>query len=131
MTRRHKLVLYGSLGLLGASLIIPGVMVMLSLEVSHGGLFAEPPDGSNQLRALYGMMTGVGVVALWACLDLKQAHSLVTSLGIIMALGGVARCYSILVDGVPGLMTLLYLGVELLLAAIFLLWPPSKSYQSD
>ena len=124
MTQIHKLVLYGLLVLLSISLIIPGVMVMFNQQASHPGLLVQTLDGSNQLRALYGMMTGIGLIALWACFQLERSRPLVMALGIIMALQVVARLYSMVVDGWPGLMTLSYLGVELLLAAVFLLWPP-------
>jgi hypothetical protein len=36
----------------------------------------------------------------------------------------VARLYSLLIDGPPGSTTLTYLAAEVLLAAVFLFWPP-------
>jgi Domain of unknown function (DUF4345) len=125
LTKIHKLILYGSLVLLSISLIIPGVMLMFNQQLGHPGLMVQTLDGRNQLRALYGMMTGIGLIALWACFQLERSRSLVMALGIIMALLVVARLYSIVVDGRPGLVTLSYLGVELLLTAVFLIWPPT------
>ena len=44
--------------------------------------------------------------------------------GVIMAILVIARVYSILVDGVPGMVSLVYLVTELSFAIVFLLWPP-------
>ncbi len=81
-------------------------------------------DAKNQFRALHGMMAGLGILALWACLDIEGARALVMGLGVIMATLVVARGYSIIVDGMPGTMSMVYLVVELTLALVFLLWPP-------
>lgn len=70
MTIIHKLILYGLLGLLGASLVIPGLIEMLKQQPGIPGLAPVTPDAKNQFRALNGMMVGVGIIALWACLDL-------------------------------------------------------------
>ena len=81
-------------------------------------------DARNQFRALHGMMAGLGILALWACLDIEGSRNLVLGLGVIMAMLVVARGYSIVVDGMPGTMSMVYLAAELTLALVFLLWPP-------
>lgn len=120
----HKIVLYGLLGVVGISLLIPGLMALLKLEPGNQGLMLFSTDAKNQFRALYAMMAGVGVLALWACMDLEGARTLVLSLGIIMTLTAFARCYSIFVDGVPSATSQRYLFTETVLALVFLLWPP-------
>ncbi len=124
MTPAHALTLYVLLGLLGFSLIIPGLMGMFRLSAGNKWLFAETVDAQNHLRALNGMMTAVGIVALWACWDITGARGIVIGLGIVMAALVVARLYSMVIDGLPGGLTILYLVVEVLLATVFLAWPP-------
>jgi hypothetical protein len=70
------------------------------------------------------MMAALGMVALWACWDLENARGQVLALGLVMAVLVVNRLYSWLLDGPPGPHTVIYLGLEALLAAVFLGWPP-------
>jgi len=120
----HKLVLYGLLGFLGLSLVIPGVVGALRPGEGRSWLVAESVDARNHLRALNAMMVGLGLIAGWACLDLERARALVLALGLVMALLVVARLYALVVDGPPGPMTLVYLAAEAVMAAVFLAWPP-------
>tara|TARA_R110001583_G_scaffold98012_2_gene242895 strand:- start:4562 stop:4942 length:381 start_codon:yes stop_codon:yes gene_type:complete len=120
----HKIVLYGLLGLVGISLLIPGLMELLKLEPGNPGFMLISADAKNQFRALYAMMAGVGIMSLWACMDLESARKLVLSLGVIMAITVCARGYSIFVDGMPRAISQLYLFIETVFALVFLLWPP-------
>ncbi len=124
MSTRHKLLLRGLLGFLGISLVVPGVVELFAVLPGNADLMPIGTDGKNQYRALHGMMAGLGVLALWACFDIVHARALVQGLGLIMALLVAARAFSIVVDGVPGPASLLYLLTELTLAIIFLRWPP-------
>ena len=124
MTPAHALTLYFFLGLLGVSLIIPGLMGVFRLSEGSKWLFAETVDARNHLRALNGMMTALGLVALWACWDITEARGLVIVLGLVMVALVIARIYSMVIDGLPGGLTMLYLIVEVLMATIFLTWPP-------
>lgn len=124
MTLAHKVVLWGLLGFLGLSLLVPGVMNVLRKDEGTAWLIAETVDAKNHLRALNAMMAAVGAVALWACWDLERARLAVIGLGVVMAALVAARAYSILVDGMPGPTTLVYLAVEATMAAVFLAWPP-------
>lgn len=120
----HLGVLYALLGLLGVSLIGPGLSGLFRPGVGRTWLIAEETDARSHLRGLNAMMAGVGMVALWACWDLANSRTLVLALGVLMAAMVVARLYSLLLDGPPGGATLCYLAVEAALAAVFLLWPP-------
>jgi hypothetical protein len=124
MTLVHKLVLWGLLGFLGVSLLVPGVMNMVRRDEGTVWLIAETVDAKNHLRALNAMMAALGAVALWACWDLERARLAVLGLGVVMAALVVARIYSMVVDGVPGPMTMVYLACEAVMAAVFLAWPP-------
>ena len=124
MTPAHALTLYVLLGLLGLSLIIPGLMGMFRLSEGNKWLFAETVDAKNHLRALNGMMTAVGIIALWACWDITGARGIIIGLGIVMVALVAARLYSMVIDGLPGGLTIMYLAVEVLLATVFLAWPP-------
>lgn len=126
MTTLHKLVLYGLLGLLGFSLLLPGLMGIYKSGTGGLWLLADSVDARNHLRALNGMMAALGLMALWACGDLAHARQLVLALGMVMVMLVVSRLYSLLVDGMPGPTTLLYLVVEGLMAIVFLAWPPPK-----
>ena len=124
MSLLHKLLLYSSLGFVGISLVIPGLIEIIKTQPGSPGLVPETMDAKNQFRALNGMMTGIGLMALAACIELEKARFLVLALGGILLLVFAARMYSIIIDGNPGLMTIVYATVELLLALIFLMWPP-------
>ena len=124
MVLLHKLVLYGLLGFLGISLLLPGLMELFKIQPGGSDLVLTNTDARNQFRALHGMMAGLGILAFWACLDIEGSRNLVLGLGVIMAMLVMARGYSIVVDGMPGTMSMVYLVVELILALFFLLWPP-------
>jgi len=124
MTLAHKIVLLGLLGLLGVSLLVPGVMNVVRKGEGTVWLVAETIDAKNHLRALNAMMAALGAIALWACWDLERARLAVIGLGVVMAALVLARVYSIAVDGWPGPTTLIYLAIESAMAAVFLVWPP-------
>ncbi len=124
MTLIHKIVLYSLLGFLGVSLVFPGLMELFKAPPGGAGHSLSTTDARNQFRALHGMMAGLGIIAFWACWDLASSRSLVLGLGVIMSMLVIARGYSILMDGIPGAMSLVYLAAELVLALVFLLWPP-------
>ena len=126
MTILHKLVLLASLGFLGVSLVLPGLIEMFKLQPGSPGLIPETVNAKNQLRALNGLMTGLGFLALWACVDLERSRILVLALGGILLLVVIARLYSFFIDGPPGLMTWVYVIIEFLLAVIFIIWPPGE-----
>ncbi len=124
MSTVHMAVLYSLLGLLGLSLIGPGLSGAFRPGIGRTWLIAEAPDARNHLRGLNAMMAALGMIALWACWDIENARSLVLALGLVMAVLILTRLYSLLVDGPPGSTTLVYLGVETLLCGVFLGWPP-------
>lgn len=124
MNAAHMAVLYAFLGLLGLSLIGPGLSGAFKPGIGRIWLIAESAEAKSHLRGLNAMMAALGMIALWACWDLENSRLLVIALGLVMALLIVARLYSLLVDGPPGGTTLTYLAVEVLLCAVFLIWPP-------
>ncbi len=70
------------------------------------------------------MLAGLGAVALISCIDLVRFRHMITALGLAMALVVVARTYSLIVDGSPGGMFLLYPAVEAVMGVVFLAWVP-------
>lgn len=124
MTLTHKIVLYGALGLLGLGLVIPGLLELLRAKTGSSFLVAENTEARNHLRALHGMMAGMGAAALLVCLNLEAMRWPVIGLGIIMAGVVSGRVYSIVIDGNPGATSLFYLATDVGFAALFLLWPP-------
>ena len=124
MSAGHMAVLYSLLVLLGLSLIGPGLAGAFRPRVGLTWLIAEATDAKSHLRGLNAMMAALGMVALWACWDLENARGQVLALGLVMAVLVVTRLYSLLLDGPPGSHTLIYLGLEALLAGVFLGWPP-------
>jgi len=124
MSMAHRVILSACLGVLGLSLLVPGLLNVLRPGTGTPGLVATNADAANHVRALNGMMAAVGAGALWACLDLPRARQLIVALGVLMAALVLARAYSIATDGMPGLATRLYLIVELLFGLVFLGWAP-------
>ena len=126
MTLAHQLVLYAALAVLAVSLVVPGLIGVFKPGIGRTWLVAETVDASNHLRALNAMMAALGAVALYACWEIERSRLLVLALGAVMAALVVARITSLIVDGRPGIWTLVYLAVELVLAALFLGWPPPR-----
>jgi len=124
MTTIHKSVLYIALNFLGGNLLIFGLISAFSPEFEPSTLTMQL-EAKNQLRALNGMMAAVGAISLWCCFDLENKRQLVRVLGLILFITGLARTYSLLVDGMPGFLTSIYLVIEFILALLFLLWPPN------
>ncbi|MEN8180509.1 MAG: DUF4345 domain-containing protein [Pseudomonadota bacterium] len=125
MNRFHKSILCGVLIFLGVSLVVPGLIEMFKSDYSFSPTGKITVDVRNQHRALHGMMVGLGLLAFTACFDIEKARNLVLWLGATMALLVIARLYSLMVDGIPGTTTLIYLFIETVLAMIFLLFPPA------
>ena len=125
MTICHRLVLYGLLGLVGLGLAVPGLVGIFKSGVGQSSLASASLEGKNQLRAVNAMMAALGVIAFWACLDLVRFRYLVTALGIVMLLVVMARVYSLIVDGLPRPTFFVYLSVEAVAGAVFLLWAPA------
>jgi hypothetical protein len=124
MTFFHRMTLYGLLGLLAISLVIPGLTELFRATSGQTGLVAASLDARSQLRAFNGMMLGLGLMALWSLIDLQNARRLVLALGVVLLPVIIGRIYALFVDGMPGPMTWTYLGIEMVMAAVFLIWPP-------
>lgn len=123
MRKVHKLILTVLLICFGLSLLIPGIVEMLSLELVTSDV--ESISQTNQRRALHGMMAGLGLLSCMACFRLAQARVLVMGIGFTLVLVVTGRLYSLIIDGMPDKATLFYLVIETLLALIFLLLPPT------
>jgi hypothetical protein len=126
MTILHRVTLYGLLGILGISLVVPGIIELFRSGSGKTGLVAESLDAANQLRAFNGMMVGLGLIALWCLFDLENARMRVLALGVVLLPVIVGRIYAMVVDGVPGIMTWTYLCIEIVMAAVFLTLPPPR-----
>ncbi len=117
-------VLYCLLVLLGIGLLGPGLAGVFQIKIGRTWLIADATDARSHLRGLNATMAAVGMLALWACWDLERSRMLVLALGVVMAAVVVSRLYSLLVDGLPGATSLIYLAIEALLGGVFLAWPP-------
>ena len=128
MGRFHKLILLALLLFLSINLVIPGIMEMFHIEQSASVIEGISIDHRNQHRALNAMMVGLGILALLACIRLDRARTLVVGIGITLALVAMGRVYSLIFDGIPGTMSLLYLLIETALAVVFLTLPPPANH---
>ena len=122
MQNKHKWLLVVLLMLFGLSLLVPGAIAMFHPEPA--GLNTQTAAQANQFRALHGMMAGLGVMACLACYRIERERTLVMGIGFTLALVVAARIYSLLSEGLPDWPTLFYLAIELILALIFLRYPP-------
>ncbi|WP_207061351.1 DUF4345 domain-containing protein [Motiliproteus sp. SC1-56] len=125
MRRWHRRLLRLGLLLLGLSLVQPGLLGVLFPVDYGGGLLAPDATALGHLRGLNGMMAGLGLAALWCAWRLPRAGIL--ALGGLLALVVLARLVGWAVDGTPDTASRLYLGVEVVLSVLFLLWPPPVS----
>jgi len=126
VTPLHKYTLAFLLLFLGLSLIIPGMMNMLRPSMSGDVIIAESISGKNHLRAVNAMIASIGILAIWACIDIAHSRQLVIGLGIVLLFLAAARTYSIIIDGIPSYSLIIYLIIESLMAILFILWPPPK-----
>ncbi|MCG8427587.1 MAG: DUF4345 family protein, partial [Chromatiales bacterium] len=85
MTPFHKMILCGLLLFLGISLLFPGGIELFRLQAGIPGLEPAGIDALNHFRTLHGMMTGLGIVALWACWNIEQSPELLLGLAVIIA----------------------------------------------
>ncbi|MCU7873134.1 MAG: DUF4345 domain-containing protein [Candidatus Thiodiazotropha sp. (ex Lucinoma borealis)] len=129
MRKLHKLILTVLLICFGLSLLIPGIVEMLSLGLVTSDV--ESISQTNQRRALHGMMAGLGLLSCMACFRLAQARVLVMGIGFTLVLVVTGRLYSLIIDGMPDKATLFYLVIETLLALIFLLLPPTGTAKRE
>jgi hypothetical protein len=118
--------LYALLAIFGISLLIPGLIELFRSSSAKTWLIAESPDAVNQLRAYHGMMLGLGLIAFWCLFDLQHARLLVLALGVVLLPVIIGRVYAVISDGVPGIMTWVYLCIEIVMAATFLAFPPPR-----
>jgi hypothetical protein len=131
MTKFNRVVLHGLLGLLGVDLLISGLMGVFAPATGDSRLVAQSVEARNQLRAFYGMMASLGALALRSCFDLVRFRHVIGALGVVMALVVAARTYSLIVDGRPGGMFLLYLAAEALMGVVFLAWAPRSTFSGS
>lgn len=126
MTPAHKYTLWLLLGFLGLSLVIPGLINMLRPSMEGDVVYTDSISGRNHLRALNAMIAAVGVLAIGACFDINHSRRLVMALGLILLFIVLARAYSLFIDGMPSFSIIVYLLFELIMALVFLLWPPPQ-----
>jgi uncharacterized membrane protein len=93
------------------------------------GLIGQHVDAINQLRAYNAMVAAVGFISGIAIFNIEQNRNLILVLAIIMTFLALSRLISVLIDGVPGSLILIYMGVESLIAVMLLVFMPPKSLQ--
>jgi len=126
MPRGHKLILYVTLGLLCLSLLLPGLWEVFRSTPGHPHLLAQNMDALNQLRAYNGMVAAVGLLSAMAIFNIERNRTLILTLALIMLFLTIARVISVLIDGIPGLWTLIYIVMEGLIALILFVFRPPK-----
>ena len=123
----HKLILYITLGFLCLSLMLPGLWEVLRSTPNQSGLVAQHVDALHQLRAYNGMVAAVGFISGITIFNLERNRDLIIVLAMIMLFLATSRTISLFFDGVPGLLTLVYILTEILIAMIlFVFLPPNK-----
>lgn len=81
-----------------------------------------PSALDSHLRYLSGLLLGLGGVAIWCAADLPARGGAFTILCAVVALGGLARLFGLLVAGPPPWPHLLALGMELGVTPALWLW---------
>ncbi|RMF15086.1 MAG: DUF4345 domain-containing protein [Gammaproteobacteria bacterium] len=120
----HHALLMTCLIILALSCMTQALWEIFHRGHSATGLASPSPTARNQLRAYNGMLLGIGILAIWASVNLDQARQLVQALGVVLLPSALARLISFRIDGAPHWSSRLYYGVELGMGLIFLLWPP-------
>lgn len=106
-------------GLQIAMVVVAAVPLVLGLMNLMGGAGAfVPPEHinanlDNMLRFYAVWFTAVFFLTLWCVLNLDIAGPVMRIMFIVMALGGVARLYSITQVGIPDVPMLIAAGVEI------------------
>jgi len=127
MPLSHKVILYVTLSFLCISLMGPGLWEIFRNTPGSPGLMAQHVDALNQLRAYNGMLTAIGLMSGLAIIKVERNRTLVFTLAIILIFLAFSRIVSILIDGIPGIMTLTYLVMEVLIAVILLVFMPHSA----
>jgi len=105
----------------------PGLWEIFRNTPGSPGLMAQHVDALNQLRAYNGMLTAIGLMSGLAIIKVERNRTLVFTLAIILIFLAFSRIVSILIDGIPGIMTLTYLVMEVLIAVILLVFMPHSA----
>jgi len=127
MPLSHKLILYVTLGSLCLSLIVPGLWEVFRDNPGSPGLIAQHVDALNQLRAYNGMITAIGFMSGVAIINIERNRTLILILATLLLFLALSRLISLLLDGLPGLVTLTYLVMEVLISVILFVFVPPKS----
>jgi len=126
MSLGQKLILYATLGLLCLSLLLPGLWEVFRSSPGHPHLLAQHVDALNQLRAYNGMVAAVGLLSGIAIFNIESNRTLILTLAFILIFLTISRLISVLIDGMPGLWTLIYIVIESLIALILFVFRPPK-----
>jgi len=127
MPLSHKRILYVTLAFLCLSLMVPGLWEVFRHNPGSPGLIAQHVDALNQLRAYNGMMTAVGFMSGVAIINMERNRTLILVLATLLLFLALSRLISLLLDGLPGLVTLTYLIMEVLISVILFVFMPPKS----
>jgi len=107
--------------------MVPGLWEVFRHNPGSPGLIAQHVDALNQLRAYNGMMTAVGFMSGVAIINMERNRTLILVLATLLLFLALSRLISLLLDGLPGLVTLTYLIMEVLISVILFVFMPPKS----
>ncbi|MEH3119033.1 MAG: DUF4345 domain-containing protein [Methylorubrum populi] len=108
-----------------AAAVIPVVAglygVLFGIDGIGGGTSVNVSADSH-VRYLSGLLTGVGILFLTCVPGIEGKTTLFRFLTLVVVLGGLARLLGLYLTGVPSLIMLAALAVELGLAPLLCLW---------
>ena len=81
-----------------------------------------PPDLDSHMRYLSGLLLGIGLAFIACVPRIERSGMLFRALGLIVAVGGLARAVSLAQVGAPGLEHRLALAMELGATPLLVLW---------
>jgi len=109
--------------------MMPGLWEVFRINPGSPGLIAQHVDALNQLRAYNGMVTAVGFMSGITMYKIERNRTLILVLAIMVLFLALSRLISLLIDGIPGSVTLTYLVIEVLISVILFVFMPPKNIQ--
>lgn len=98
----------------------PGAEVLLGATLSESSLADPVLDSQNRFYGVSFMIYGA---LFWLCAtDLKKYAPVFQITCVFFLLGGLARCVSLLVAGMPSLPVLVLMAIEIILGPLLLWW---------
>lgn len=128
---RERQVLQRVVALVALVPVVSGLYGVLFGLTGLGSGSLVDVSADSHFRYLSGLHLGIGIL-FWACVpDIESKTSLFRFLTLVVALGGLARLLGLSLTGLPSLLMMAALFVELVVTPLLCLWQARIAARAD